>query len=105
MFESFKVLIKEMQSLGLDVKLLSEDAREIEIGEDSIDISEAAREMELDLHVSRDDEHEGYTYEDSDDADEDSDGWDEDSYTADIDDEDSFDDEFTSGKKNSRAGE
>lgn len=103
--ESFKVLIKEMQSLGLDVKLLSEDAKEIEIGDDSIDISEAAREMELDLHISRDDEHEGYTYDESDDADEDSDGWDEDSYTADMDDEDSFDDEFTSGKKNSRAGE
>ena len=31
--ESFKVLIKEMQSLGLDVKVLSEDNREIEIKE------------------------------------------------------------------------
>ena len=32
--ESFKVLIKELQSLGLDVKLYSEDNREIEIKED-----------------------------------------------------------------------
>ena len=29
--ESFKVLIKEMQSLGLDVKVLSDDNQEIEI--------------------------------------------------------------------------
>ncbi len=32
--ESFKVLIKEMQSLGLDVKVLSEDNEEISIKED-----------------------------------------------------------------------
>jgi len=31
--ESFKVLIKEMQSLGLDVKVLTEDEKEIEIKE------------------------------------------------------------------------
>ena len=31
--ESFKVLIKEMQSLGLDVRVLSEDEKEIEIRE------------------------------------------------------------------------
>ncbi len=33
--ESFKVLIKEMQSLGLDVKVLTEDEREIKIRESS----------------------------------------------------------------------
>lgn len=32
--ESFKVLIKELQSLGLDVRVLSQDNEEIEIGED-----------------------------------------------------------------------
>ena len=32
--ESFKVLIKELQSLGLDVRVLSQDDVEIEIGED-----------------------------------------------------------------------
>jgi DNA-directed RNA polymerase subunit beta len=47
--ESFKVLIKEMQSLGLDVKILSEDAREIEIQEADEDVAEAARDLELDL--------------------------------------------------------
>ena len=29
--ESFKVLIKELQSLGMDVKILSEDEEEIEM--------------------------------------------------------------------------
>ena len=33
--ESFKVLIKEMQALGLDVKVLSENDEEIEIKESS----------------------------------------------------------------------
>ena len=32
--ESFKVLIKELQSLGLDMRVLSETREEIEIGED-----------------------------------------------------------------------
>jgi DNA-directed RNA polymerase subunit beta len=32
--ESFKVLIKELQSLGLDMRVLSESREEIEIGED-----------------------------------------------------------------------
>src|SRR5699024_8962792 len=31
--ESFKVLIKELQSLGMDVKILAEDEQEIEIRE------------------------------------------------------------------------
>jgi len=47
--ESFKVLIKEMQSLGLDVKILSEDAEEIEIREAEEDVAELAHELELDL--------------------------------------------------------
>jgi DNA-directed RNA polymerase subunit beta len=47
--ESFKVLIKEMQSLGLDVKILSEDAQEIEIRELDEDVADAARDLELDL--------------------------------------------------------
>lgn len=36
--ESFKVLIKELQSLCLDVKLLSEDEQEVEVREDIDDI-------------------------------------------------------------------
>ena len=50
--ESFKVLIKEMQSLGLDVRILSEDAREIELRESDEDVSEAARDYELDVSVA-----------------------------------------------------
>ncbi|MEW6425754.1 MAG: DNA-directed RNA polymerase subunit beta, partial [Bacillota bacterium] len=38
--ESFKVLVKELQSLGLDVKVLSEDDEEIEIKEMEDDIAE-----------------------------------------------------------------
>jgi DNA-directed RNA polymerase subunit beta len=46
--ESFKVLIKELQSLCLDVKVLSEDNEEIEIHEIDDDVSEAAKEFGLD---------------------------------------------------------
>jgi DNA-directed RNA polymerase subunit beta len=46
--ESFKVLIKELQSLGLDVKVLSDQNEEIEIKEVEEDINEAAREYGLD---------------------------------------------------------
>lgn len=47
--ESFKVLIKELQSLGLDVKVYSADAEEIIIRETDDDIGETAKE--LDRHI------------------------------------------------------
>ncbi|MGI6492755.1 MAG: DNA-directed RNA polymerase subunit beta [Pelotomaculum sp.] len=47
--ESFKVLIKELQSLALDVKVLSEDAEEIEIKELDEDITEMAKELGIDM--------------------------------------------------------
>lgn len=47
--ESFKVLIKELQSLGLDVKVLSEGDKEIEIREEDDDIGEAVEELGLEL--------------------------------------------------------
>ncbi len=47
--ESFKVLIKELQSLGLDVKVLSEENEEIEIKEDEDDGVEAAQDLGLDI--------------------------------------------------------
>jgi DNA-directed RNA polymerase subunit beta len=47
--ESFKVLIKELQSLGLDVKVLSEEDEEIEIKEVEEDINETAKELGIDL--------------------------------------------------------
>ncbi len=47
--ESFKVLIKELQSIGLDIKVLSEDAQEIVIQDDDDDVNETARELDLDV--------------------------------------------------------
>ena len=47
--ESFKVLIKELQSLSLDVKVLTADDREIEIRETDEDYMETARRLELDI--------------------------------------------------------
>ncbi|MDD2443897.1 MAG: DNA-directed RNA polymerase subunit beta, partial [Desulfotomaculaceae bacterium] len=47
--ESFKVLIKELQSLGLDVKVLAEDEQEIEIREEEDDIAETAKELGIDI--------------------------------------------------------
>jgi DNA-directed RNA polymerase subunit beta len=49
--ESFKVLIKELQSLCLDIKVLSENNEEIEIKELDDDVNEAAREFGLDQNV------------------------------------------------------
>ena len=47
--ESFRVLIKELQSLGLDVRVLSEEEQEIEIREEDEDISEMAKELGIDI--------------------------------------------------------
>ncbi|MDA8097099.1 MAG: DNA-directed RNA polymerase subunit beta [Desulforudis sp.] len=49
--ESFKVLIKELQSLGLDVKVLSEDDHEVQIREIDDDISETGKELELEFRM------------------------------------------------------
>ena len=49
--ESFKVLIKELQSLCLNVQVLSEDDKEIEIREVDEDITATAKELGIDLHV------------------------------------------------------
>jgi DNA-directed RNA polymerase subunit beta len=38
--ESFKVLLKELQSLGLDIRVLTEDLQEVEITEDIDDDGE-----------------------------------------------------------------
>lgn len=61
--ESFKVLVKELQSLGLDVKVLSEDDEEIEIKEIEDDITETARDLGLELPVDDGRESSDYGYE------------------------------------------
>ena len=47
--ESFKVLIKELQSLGLDVRVLSEEKEEIMIGDEDEDVQEMAKELGLEI--------------------------------------------------------
>jgi len=47
--ESFKVLIKELQSLGMDVKILSSDEEEIEIRELEDDDSQTASKLNLEV--------------------------------------------------------
>ncbi|MFW5985721.1 MAG: DNA-directed RNA polymerase subunit beta [Halanaerobiales bacterium] len=58
--ESFKVLIKEMQSLGLDARIFTEDEQELKIAENEDDIDETAKKLGLDteLQLSKDDEEE-----------------------------------------------
>jgi DNA-directed RNA polymerase subunit beta len=47
--ESFKVLLKELQALCLDVKVLSEDKKEIQLKEIEEDIAETARALGINL--------------------------------------------------------
>ena len=47
--ESFKVLIKEMQSLCLNVEVIGEDGREIEMRDFDEDVYRAAEELGIDL--------------------------------------------------------
>ena len=48
--ESFKVLVKELQSIGLDIKVLNEDEEEVSLRDDEDDdIATTAREMDMDI--------------------------------------------------------
>ena len=69
--ESFKVLVKELQSLGLDVKLFSEDNRELELKEnieDGIDfnLDESKKAMEEEALVDEEELEDGYMEEEDD---------------------------------------
>ncbi|WP_449037856.1 DNA-directed RNA polymerase subunit beta [Phascolarctobacterium sp.] len=49
--ESFKVLVKELQSIGLDIKVLNEDEEEVSLRDDEDDdIAITAREVDLDIN-------------------------------------------------------
>jgi DNA-directed RNA polymerase subunit beta len=70
--ESFKVLLKEMQSLGLDVNVVSEEGERAEMREEDDDLLRAAEELGIDLSGVRQtdgaaadetEEHEGETVE------------------------------------------
>ncbi len=47
--ESFKVLLKEMQSLALDVHVQSDDGRDVEVREEDDELLRAAEELGIDL--------------------------------------------------------
>src|SRR5207302_4452417 len=73
--ESFKVLLKEMQSLALDVNVVSEEGERAEMREEDDDLLRAAEELGIDLSGVRatdgqaadeSTEHEGETVEASD---------------------------------------
>ncbi|MBN1289654.1 MAG: DNA-directed RNA polymerase subunit beta [Actinobacteria bacterium] len=51
--ESFKVLIKEMQSLGLDIQVLSESGDAIEIQEAEEEVFRTAEELGIDLRTNQ----------------------------------------------------
>ena len=64
--ESFKVLIKELQSLCLDVKVLTEEDQEIEVRE-SLDADDVAGEFELDVIDNIDEVEQNHIIEEIDD--------------------------------------
>jgi DNA-directed RNA polymerase subunit beta len=47
--ESFKVLLKEMQSLALDVEVISEEGKSVEVREEDDELLRAAEELGIDL--------------------------------------------------------
>ena len=91
--ESFRVLVKELQSLGLDVKVLNSDGDEIDLkqsfdDDDDIIPQPVADADDMDMSdVYVEDEDDGYSYKDYDDiddfADEDGDSDDDDDLTFD----------------------
>jgi DNA-directed RNA polymerase subunit beta len=98
--ESFKVLLKELQSLGLDVRLLDEDGNEVEVSE-NVDYGETDLRsiIEGDRRYNRDEDLGSYGYSKQEFQDgelvdvDDSDGAEaEDDYDDDIDFDDSSDD-------------
>ena len=51
--ESFKVLMKELQSLCLDVNILNEYGEEVEIGDDDDDLMEPSKDLGLDIDFGK----------------------------------------------------
>ncbi len=72
--ESFKVLLKEFQSLGLDVRVLNDDNTEVEFGESAADAPDKAITALItgDEDYSEDLESRGYRVDDADAMDDDS---------------------------------
>ena len=102
--EGFKVLIKELQSLGLDVRLLSEDNQELELKEnidDGIDFNSVEDAKKIDDQVIDESElSDGYTEEGEDTDSLDDDMADDDSLFEDLDDEEILLDDTDLGEDN-----
>ena len=60
--ESFKVLLKELQSLALDIKVLREDSTEVEIKE-SVDDDELAENIDMQVINDINKDSDGYSEE------------------------------------------
>ena len=90
--ESFKVLVKELQSLGLDIRLYTKDDKELELKEnieDGIDFNIDDKKAIDDTIVNEDEIKDGYIEADE----ETEDGADSDELFSAIDDDESFDDD------------
>ena len=66
--ESFKVLVKELQALGLDVKVLDHDMNEIELHEEDDDEGFDGQHLENEYVEDRSFETEGYSLSDAEDG-------------------------------------
>ena len=94
--ESFKVLIKELQSLGLDIKVLSEDKEEIKISEvyeDEDDTRPLSSRLDSEGESGRDDNFGMFDEDEDEDEDDDFDDDFEDDFGDDFGDEDDEEDE------------
>ena len=104
--EGFKVLIKELQSLGLDVRLLSQDNQELELKEnieDGIDFNSIEEAKKLEEQVLNEEELNGYIEDDSEEAillDDEEDIEEDDALFADLDDEEILLDDTDLGEDN-----
>ena len=91
--ESFKVLVKELQALCLDVRVLDYEGKEIELSsltEEELEAPNYVSPEDIGETVETDDTFDSMYEENIDDEDEDSD----DDFFADEDGDDSFDDDF-----------
>ncbi len=94
--ESFKVLVKELQALCLDIRILDRDGQEIELKDDDDDeYAHGFRDVENERYSSSDNELEaaGYAIEDAEDALDGADEDSEDGEDSEDDGEDAYDDD------------
>ncbi len=87
--ESFKVLIKELQSIGLDLSVLDENNKEIDLKRDFDEEDDLGLSIQKDIlgpEVMTEDDHKGYEIEDVDPIDDEEDDFEEGDFEEDDDD-------------------